>query len=78
MTSQTHLNYADMYSEAVKEIEELKQHLNVLNFMLVISDEDRKKERGISDALQNELNAIDDFNALVESEVARSLSRKPS
>ena len=60
------------YSELLTKIRNLEQALS-------ISDSNYRKESTRADALQRDLDAIDDFNALVESEISRSLpNRKPS
>lgn len=57
------------YSELLNTIERLRERL-------YISEINLKKETKRADLLQADLDVIDDFNALVESEVARSLNNK--
>ena len=60
------------YSELLSQIEKLREENDILKA-------NYRKESIRANALQKDLDAIDDFNALVESEISRSLShRKPS
>ena len=60
------------YSELLSQIEKLREENDILKA-------NYRKESTRANALQKDLDAIDDFNALVESEISRSLShRKPS
>ena len=60
------------YSELLSQIEKLREE----NYILKAN---YRKESTRANALQKDLDAIDDFNALVESEISRSLNhRKPS
>jgi len=60
-----------IYNELISTIEGLKVDLYIANT-------NRKKEAIRGDALQAELDSIDDFNAFTEDAIAGKLRRKPS
>ena len=74
------------YSELLSQIEKLREESDMFksNYQKESARADKEKlradkEKLRANALQKDLDAIDDFNALVESEISRSLNhRKPS